>query len=44
MTADALLQNYAQFGEDPFILPASKNAPFSARDYAREQSHLLCSG
>ena len=44
MTADELYKIYAFAGESPFILPASKSGSFSARNYAREQSHLLCSG
>jgi len=44
MTADALYKLYAFAGEDPFILPASKSEPFSSSNYARAQSHLLCSG
>jgi hypothetical protein len=37
MTADALLESYTMFGEDPFVVPDSPEAApvkFSAWDYA----------
>ena len=43
MTAEELYDRYITFGEDPFIIPANKEDSFSARDYAKTQSHKLCS-
>ena len=38
MTAEALFELYAMFGEDPFVVP--DNA-FSAWDYAKERCEVL---
>jgi hypothetical protein len=42
MTADALYEQYIQFGEDPFIIPAGKDDGFSAWDYAKTQCLKVC--
>jgi hypothetical protein len=38
MTAEALFELYAMFGEDPFVIPAHA---FSAWDYAKERCEVL---
>ena len=38
MTAEALFDLYATFGEDPFVVPAHA---FSAWDYAKERCEVL---
>ena len=43
MTAKELYDRYITFGEDPFIIPANKEDSFSAWDYAKTQSHKVCS-
>lgn len=47
MSAADLFDSYMFFGEDPFVAPSAENSelppsPFSAWDYARERSALLC--
>lgn len=43
MTADALLGQYQQFGDDPFIvaLHGQPACPFSAWEYAKERARLM---
>ena len=40
-TPDALMARYAQFGDDPFIVPPGE-PPFSAREYARTRVEAAC--
>jgi hypothetical protein len=44
MTAAQLYEQYAFFGEDPFVLAleGAERVDFSARDYARERAEALC--
>lgn len=45
MTAADLMANYVMFGEDPFIVsrdPAFGGVLFSAREYARWKSDVMC--
>lgn len=45
MSAAALYQQYTMFGDDPFILgDESGRKPFSAWDYAKERSEVICRG
>ena len=47
MTADALYESYAAFGEDPFVVSLDPNdAPvkFSAWDYARQRCSEIAGG
>jgi len=39
-----LLASYALFGADPFIIGADQDVPFSAREYAKQRCHEICSG
>lgn len=44
-TADDLMASYVMFGEDPFIVshdPAFGGVLFSAREYARWKSDVMC--
>lgn len=44
MAAEELFDHYVHFGEDPHIYPTPPGEKlFSAWDYARERSLLLCS-
>jgi hypothetical protein len=40
MSSDALFEQYAYFGEDPFI--RGRESDFSAWDYARRRYEELC--
>ena len=42
MKSDELSAQYALYGEDPFIIGADENVPFSARDYASERAEEIC--
>lgn len=42
MTADELLSQYVQFGDDPWIRGDGQPFRFSARDYARERVKRFC--
>ena len=42
MTAGELMEQYAFFGEDPFILAGDGTVPFSARDYASYRVKEIC--
>ncbi len=42
MTTDELSAQYALYGEDPFIIGADKNVPFSAREYATVRVKEIC--
>jgi len=44
MTAAELYSQYMSFGDDPFIIAPNEaqGAAFSAWDYARERSAILC--
>lgn len=49
MNASELFARYQHFGEDPFIVPvdgadpaATATAPFSAWEYAKQQSDKIC--
>lgn len=47
MTADALFESYASFGDDPFIVtdnPAAMPVKFSAWDYARQRCSEMAAG
>ena len=44
MSEADLLASYALFGADPFIIGADQGVPFSARDYAKQRCHEICSG
>jgi len=47
ISAEALLDRYRSFGEDPFITVldgADASATFSAWDYAKERCRALCGG
>jgi hypothetical protein len=45
MTADKLIELYAFFGDDPFIVGGPPGTIlFSARDYARERVAAICGG
>ena len=44
MTADALFGQYTSFGDDPYIVPTPAGEKFSAWDYARQRSEVICSG
>jgi hypothetical protein len=42
MTAKELYDYYTSFGDDPFIVPAHEQIPFSAWDYAKERCAEIC--
>lgn len=43
MSAEALLQSYISFGEDPFIIAANgEKVEFSAQTYARQRCEEIC--
>jgi hypothetical protein len=42
MTVAELLEQYAFFGEDPFVYTGDGTVPFSARDYASERVREIC--
>lgn len=42
MTADVLYDRYKAFGEDPFIVGAAADPPFSAWSYAHARCQELC--
>jgi hypothetical protein len=41
-TPEYLWQQYAFFGEDPFIVSTDSNCRFSARDYASRRCREIC--
>ena len=45
VSAEALYEHYVSFGDDPFIVVldgADDNAKFSAWNYAKERSRVIC--
>ncbi len=42
MKSGELFALYALYGEDPFIIGAAENVPFSARDYANKRAVEIC--
>jgi hypothetical protein len=42
MTVAEMLEQYAFFGEDPFIVGGEGGVPFSARDYASRRIREIC--
>lgn len=44
MSAQALLESYQSFGEDPWISAPEGGVPFSAWDYARRRCEEICAG
>ena len=42
MTSGELSAQYALYGEDPYIVGADENVPFSARDYAGVKAEEIC--
>lgn len=42
ISADAMLDSYKLFGEDPFIVPEPDTGHFSAWDYAAQRCREIC--
>ena len=42
MSAAELYKSYVSFGEDPFVVPGTEGASFSAWDYAKQHCSEIC--